>query len=217
MTVADASGLAGLRVVAFESRMNTEMASLIARQGGTPRVVPSLREVPREENAAALAFGEALLAGAFDVVVLLTGVGTRYLVETLETRHDRARIVEALGRTALVARGPKPARVLRELGLAPAVLVPEPNTWRDLLRALDERLPIAGRRVAVQEYGVANEALYDGLEERGGVVTRVPVYQWRLPDDVRPLAAAIGDLIEGREDVLIFTNAAQVNHVMQVA
>jgi uroporphyrinogen decarboxylase len=193
------------------------MATLISRQGGTPVVAPSLREVPRAANDAALAFGDALVAGEIDVVVLLTGVGTRHLVRALEARHPRARLVEALGRSTVVARGPKPVRALAELGLVPTATVPEPNTWRDLLRTLDERVPIAGRRVAVQEYGIPNEALYDGLEERGAAVTRVPVYQWALPEDLAPMRGATAELLEGRADVVLFTNAAQVNHVMQVA
>jgi uroporphyrinogen decarboxylase len=197
--------------------MTAEMAALVARQGGLPIVAPSLREVAREANAEALAFGQALLAGKVDVVVLLTGVGTRRLVAVLAERHPRTEIVAALARTTLVARGPKPVRALAELGLAPAVLVPEPNTWRDLLRALDAHAPVEGRRVAVQEYGVPNPALYDGLEERGAVVTPVPVYQWALPEDTGPLRRALADVVEGRADVVLFTNGAQVSHLMQVA
>src|SRR5581483_5996029 len=197
---------------AFESRMTAEMARLVARHGGTPVVAPALREVPREANAEAFAFGDRLLAGTVDVVLLLTGVGTRQLVAVLEAHHTRARLVEALGRTTLVARGPKPVKALAELGLRPAVAVPEPNTWRDLLDVLDARVPVAGRRVAVQEYGVPNEALYDGLAERGADVLRVPVYRWALPEDPGPLRAAVGDLVDGRADVVLFTNAAQVSH-----
>jgi uroporphyrinogen decarboxylase len=195
--------------------MTAEMASLITRQGGEPLVAPALREVPRAPRAEVLAFGERLLAGEVDVVVLLTGVGTRQLVRALEERRDR--VVEALGRTVLVARGPKPVRALAELGLTPTHVVAEPNTWRELLRLLDERVPVEGRRVAVQEYGMPNEALYDGLAERGAVVTRVPVYQWALPEDTAPLADAVGALVDGRADVVLFTNAAQVSHLMQIA
>lgn len=197
--------------------MTAEMARLIARQHGTPVVAPSLREVPNEANVDALAFGERLLAGDVDVVLLLTGVGTRRLVTVLEARHPRARLVEALGWTTLVARGPKPVKALAELGLRPTVTVPEPNTWRDVLAALDARAPVAGRRVAVQEYGVPNQALYDGLEERGAEVLHVPVYRWALPEDTGPLRAAVGDIVDGRADVVLFTNAAQVSHAVQTA
>lgn len=217
VTAAQDKKLEGMKVVSFESRMTSEMANLIVKQGGQPVIAPSLREVPIEENQPALEFGDRWLAGEFDVLILLTGVGTRHLVRLLETRHPRDRILAAFRQVKVVTRGPKPVRALGEMGLKPDVLVPEPNTWRDLLRTLDERLPIEGKRVAVQEYGVPNEALYDGLSERGALVTRVPVYQWVLPEDLGPLRAAIRDITEGRVDVALFTNTTQVNHMMQVA
>ncbi len=217
VTTDTTKGLEGLRVVSFESRMTNEMANLISRQGGRSVIAPSLREVPIEENKPALEFGERWLAGGFDVLILLTGVGTRHLVSLLETRHPRVRILEAFRHVKVVARGPKPVRALADMGLKPTIVVPEPNTWRDLLRTLDEQLPVEGQRVAVQEYGVPNEALYDGLHERGAVVTRVPVYQWALPEDLAPLQAAILDITEGRSDVALFTNVTQVNHVVKVA
>ncbi|MEK7765188.1 MAG: uroporphyrinogen-III synthase, partial [bacterium] len=217
MTTTQAGGLAGLKVVSFESRMTTEMANLIRGQGGQPLIVPSVREVPPASNAEALAFGEGLLAGKVDVLILLTGGGTRALVALLETRHPRERIVAALGRVTLVCRGPKIVHALAQLGLKPAVVAPEPNTWRDMLGSLDDRGPVRGKQVAVQEYGTANEALYDGLAERGALVTRVPVYRWALPEDPAVLRAAVRDVAEGRDDVVLFTSAVQVEHVMKVA
>ncbi|MGH7252183.1 MAG: hypothetical protein ACREIE_00135 [Nitrospiraceae bacterium] len=87
----------GLRVAAFESRMAEEMARLIGRCGGEPLVAPSMREIPLEQNPEALRFGENLLAGQFNVVILLTGVGTRTMVQVLQTRQPLDRI-EANGR-----------------------------------------------------------------------------------------------------------------------
>lgn len=207
----------GLRVVAFESRMSKEMASLITRYGGEPLVAPSMREIPLENNTEALEAGERLIAGEFDLLILLTGVGTRALVEVLKTRHELETITSALGLVTRVARGPKPVAALREHGLTADITVPEPNTWRDLLQALDDNKPVSGLRVAVQEYGVSNAELLDGLRERGAQVTRVPVYRWALPEDVEPLRKAIDTIIQGRAPVVLVTNAAQVDHVMEVA
>ena len=148
-----------LRVIAFESRRAVEMAALIRKQGGEPFVAPSMREVPLAEQPAALSFARALEAGAVDIVVCLTGVGTRALVEAVAPALTRERLTTLLGRTTLVARGPKPVAALRELGLAPALIVPEPNTWRELLTALDVGFAVAGKRVVVQEYGIENPEL----------------------------------------------------------
>ncbi len=214
--MAERPGFAGLRVAAFESRMAGEMAGLIRRHGGEPFVAPALREVPLDDNVEALRFGEQLLAGQCDLLILLTGVGARALVALLEARHPPEAVRAALARTTLVARGPKPVAALREWGLAPAVTVPEPNTWRDLLRALDAHGSLAGRRVAVQEYGVTNPELLAGLAARGALVTRVPVYRWALPEDTGPLRQLLAQILDGRMDVLLVTNAAQVEHVMRL-
>src|SRR5204863_6939282 len=100
--------LGGRRVVAFESRRANEMAELIRRHGGEPLVAPSMREVPLTENTAAVDYVRQLEAGAVDVVILMTGVGVRTLVETVAAQWPKERLAAALRRARLVARGPKP-------------------------------------------------------------------------------------------------------------
>jgi uroporphyrinogen decarboxylase len=208
---------AGLRVAAFEARMAGPMAELIARQGGVPVEAPALREVPIGENPEALAFAERLLAGEVDIVLLLTGVGTRELARVIETRFPRREWLDAVAKTLVVVRGPKPLAALRELGARADLQVPEPNTWREVLATLDAHGPIAGRRMAVQEYGKTNPELIAELERRGASVMRVPVYRWALPDDTEPLRRALGEIVEGRIGAVLFTSAQQVEHVLQVA
>lgn len=211
---------AGLRVLTLESRRAIEMAKLISNYGGEPIIAPSMREVPLESNKEALSFASALFAGGFDLVIFLTGVGARALTRVVETTYSREQFVEALKRVQVIARGPKPLAALKELGVTVALSVPEPNTWRDLLRSLDEMkdsLPLAGRRVAVQEYGVSNPELLHGLEDRGAQVTRVPVYQWALPEDTGPLRSAVERLAERQIDVILFTTSVQAVHLIEMA
>ena len=213
-------GFAGLRVLSLESRRATEMAKLIANYSGLPIVAPSMREVPLDSNMEALEFARSLVTDGFDVVIFLTGVGTRALARVVETLYPLDQFVAALKKTVVIARGPKPVAALKELGVPVALAVPEPNTWRDLLRALDENkksAPIAGRRVAVQEYGSANPDLLAGLAERGAQVTRVPVYQWALPEDTRPLREATEKITRGEVDVALLTTSIQVVHLLQIA
>ncbi len=219
MTLAD-RGLESLRVLSLESRRAAEMAKLIENHGGIAVSAPSLREVPLAENKALFDFVNNLIAGHFDAVLFLTGIGTRTMLATAESRYPREQVVEALSRLLTVARGPKPAAVLREYGIPIGLTVPEPNTWRDLLKALDEQQPpmvLKGKSVAVQEYGVANQELIRGLEDRGARVRAVPVYQWEMPEDLEPLRKAAREIAAGRIDVLMVTSAMQVVHLMQVA
>jgi uroporphyrinogen-III synthase len=217
MPTPDERALSGLTVLAFESRRAAEMAELIRRFGGTPISAPSMREVPLEASPEADEFLRRLEGGGVDVVILLTGVGTRALAAALAPRCPRQRFADLLRQTTVVARGPKPVAALRELGLAPNLLVPEPNTWRELLATLDERAPVAGRRVAVQEYGRTNPELLEGLSARGADVLRVPVYRWDYPVDQGPLRDGVSRLAAGAADMVLFTSARQVDHVVETA
>jgi len=210
-----------LRVLSLESRRAKEMASIISSYGGQPISAPSMREVPLDSNPDAIAFADALGRDEFELVILLTGVGTRALVAVVEqARGSRDAFVSALSRTKVLARGPKPVAVLRELALTPWLTAPEPNTWREVLASLDDKqreFPLAGKRVAVQEYGASNPDLLAGLETRGAQVTRVPVYQWALPEDLAPLEDAVRAIAAGDIDVALFTTATQVVHLLKVA
>ncbi|MCG3773541.1 MAG: hypothetical protein JW395_0349 [Nitrospira sp.] len=206
----------GLTVASFESRMAVEITRLIERHGGKPLVAPALREIPLDDNSAALQFGVQLTTERVDLLILLTGVGTTALFDLLKTRYPWSSIVAALKQTALVARGPKPVAALKTFGLQPTLTVPEPNTWVDLISTLDEHRPVKGLRVAVQEYGTSNPDLLKALNQRGAAVFQVPIYRWTLPNDLGPLRQVLDDIIAGKAPVLLITNAAQVDHVMQV-
>jgi uroporphyrinogen-III synthase len=196
------------------------MAKLIGTYGGAAIVAPSMREIPLETNTEAQDFTRKLLAGEFDAVILLTGVGTRALTRVAETVCPREEFVAALKKIPVVARGPKPVAALKELGIAPVVTAPEPNTWRELLAALDQNsgtLPLRAKRVAVQEYGAPNAELLAGLAERGAKVTQVPVYEWSLPEDVQPLRDAVAALADAKIDIALFTTSIQVIHLLKIA
>lgn len=205
-----------LRVVSLESRRSEEMVRMLERYGLAPISAPSMREVPLDDQVEALAFGDVLLAGQCDVLVLLTGVGFRAMLDVLEKRHPRERLIEALRALPIACRGPKPVAVLKELGLKAAVVAPEPNTTRELITAL-EGIEVSDKRVFVQEYGRANEELRAALSARGAAVQVVPVYAWQLPEDTAPLRRAIGLLASRQVDAVLFTSAQQLDHVLQVA
>lgn len=216
MTIA-APSFAGLRVAAFESRRADEMTNMIQRMGGVAAVSPSMREVSLGNNSQAVAFARQIIAGELDVLILMTGVGVRHLLAEVEGHVHRQQLLDALSATTTVARGPKPVAVLKELGLTPTIRVPEPNTWREVLATLDEQLPVAGRRVGVQEYGLPNPQLTDGLTARGAQVTAVNVYRWELPEDTTALEANIRAIVAGQRDVALFTSSHQIVNLLAVA
>lgn len=202
------------QVLAFESRREKEMAELIRMNGGAPFIAPALREVPLESNSAVFDFADALYANRFEMVIFMTGVGARLLQRVLATREPEALFPGALRKLTVVARGPKPMAVLREWQVPVAVTVPEPNTWRELLQAIAAR---PEKSVAVQEYGRPNADLLAGLSAQGRQTTRVPVYQWALPENTAPLSEAVQGLLEGRFRAAIFTTGVQIDHLLDLA
>ncbi|MEO7329219.1 MAG: uroporphyrinogen-III synthase [Minicystis sp.] len=210
-------GFAGRSVVTFESRRAKEMASLIERHGGNALSAPALRELVLDENAEALAFAQALRSGSFDALILMSGVGTRALLDEIAPVLDRPAFVAAVASLRVIARGPKPSTVLREIGLRDFLTVPAPNTWREVLAALTAERALSGLRVAVQEHGAPSVELYAALREAGAIVSAVPVYKWALPEDTAPLRAGLRALAERRAQIALFTSRSQVEHAFAVA
>lgn len=173
-----------------------------------------MREVPIENNPEVFAFYEGLRRGDFEMVILLTGVGTRAVEKVLATRYPEGAFAEALRGVAVVTRGPKPQAVLRDWNVPWAVAAPSPNTWREVLAATEGR---PERRVAIQEYGRPSVELQEGLRARGCEVTPVTVYQWDLPEDTGPLRAAAREVAAGRIDVLLLTTSMQLPHLLRMA
>jgi uroporphyrinogen-III synthase len=210
----------GLSVLALESRRAREIAKLIENLGGVPILAPSVREVTHDSNQEALEFAHNLTAGSVDMVIFMTGAGVKALASAIESVCPREELARRLNHIVIVARGPKPAAALRELGVRVSLSVPEPNTWRELLAILDqnkEPFPLVGRHVAVQQYGATNPELSAGLRERGAMVTPVNVYDWVLPEDLAPLQQAIESVIRGDIHVLLVASAVQIRHLFKVA
>lgn len=201
-------------MLSLESRRSAEIEKLIRAQQGEPFVAPSMREVAPADNPQAFAFAEKLFAGKFDMMILLTGVGTRLLNDALCTRYPEDAFKNALRKLAVVARGSKPMAVLREWGIPAAVTVPEPNTWREIVKSIEGR---PERNIVVQEYGRPASELIDALRARAAQVTAVPVYQWDLPHDTGPLREAVKRLAAGQFDVAMFTTSIQVPHLLRIA
>lgn len=212
-------GFNGRRVLSFESRRTQEMAQLIRNNGGVPIVAPSTREVASRSDEELQSI-RRLVNGEFAVIIFMTGVGARALVEAAESIYPRKEFLQALARIHIVVRGPKPAAVMREFGIPITLTVPEPNTWREVVNGLDQnpaKVTIQGRQVAIQEHGESSTELYAELRKRGAEVTAIRVYRWELPEDLAPLKHAIREVSEKKIDVVLFTSSVQLTHALRVA
>lgn len=206
-----------LRVLSLESRMSSAMEKLIQKYGGDPVVAPSLKEVPAGTDDALLRWFEELEAGAWDLVILMTGVGLRYLLKNLEAKIPKDRLVAGFQRTQVVVRGPKPTQVCKVHGIPIAVTVPPPNTWQEILHILSEENLLQGKRVSLVEYGVPDFHFVTELEGRGARVEPLKVYHWALPDDTGPLRQAFEEIAAGKIQILLQTSAIQIDHLLKMA
>lgn len=206
------------RVCSFESRRASEMQTLLGKFQIQSTVAPSMREIPLEEHHEAIQFADRLLAGEFEIVIFMTGVGAKALLSAIEMKYDRERVLNELRQRTIIVRGPKPAAVLKEWKVPFAYRVHEPNTWRELVNMIaGVPIPVAGSSVAIQEYGKTNTELISELKKMGATVSAVPVYRWALPEDTKPMEQAIREILAGSFDAILLTSAQQIVHVLQVA
>lgn len=204
----------GARVLSLESRRADAMEQLIRRYGGEPFVAPSVQEIPFEQHDEAYRWAERLFAGEFDLVVLMTGAGLSFLRDILAERYPAARFAEALRRITLVSRGPKPVAILRDMGVDGGIMVPEPNTWREIVPVIAAR---PERRIALQEYGRPNPEFEAALRAIGAEVSGLAIYRWALPDDPAPLREAVRRIADRQCDVVLFTTSIQLTHLLETA
>ncbi|QDT09972.1 uroporphyrinogen decarboxylase [Planctomycetes bacterium K23_9] len=207
----------GLQVAALESRRADDLNRLIERHGGTAHVSPSMREVPIEPNRDAIDFAYRVMTGEVHIVVLMTGVGFRYLLRAIDRHVDTQRFLDSLSDIITICRGPKPAAAMREVGLKPTHRAPEPNTWRELLTTIDQNVSVANQVIGLQEYGISNASLIAGLEARGATVQPLRVYGWEFPDNAGPLQENIRSLAAGQRDLLLVTSAHQIVNMLRMA
>ena len=177
---------------------------------------PRRTELPHGDLAQAEAWIDALIAGRFDDTIWLTGEGLRRLIGIAERTGRRAAFIAALGRVRLITRGPKPARVLRELGLAPGVAAATP-TSQGVLDALAGE-DLHGRRIGVQLYpGDGALPLVAALRERGAEVFPVTPYRYADQAEDAQVVEAIRALADGRIGMVAFTSSPQVERLFDVA
>jgi uroporphyrinogen-III synthase len=124
--------------------------------------------------------------------------------------------IRCLDRLTVIARSPKPARVLRHHKIHIDIMPPEPFTSEELLAAVAD-IDLKNRELAVQAYGSPNGFLTKGLSDLGARVREVTLYNWGLPEDLAPVFQLIDDLDLGKIDAVAFTSQPQPGNLMTIA
>ena len=205
------------RVLAFvEARMPDEMASLIRRHGGVPVGAPVMQERYLLDSPQVHRAILDVCEGRVDTAIFLTGVGADAMMGIAEGMGRLAEFEEALRGTTVVARSPKPGRILRRHQIPIDIMPPEPYTSGDLIAAM-RGLDLSSKRVIFQRYGGPDSELPTYLREQGADYEELTLYDWGLPDDPSPVIDLIDRMEHGEIDALAFTSRPQVPNMMTIA
>ena len=210
------AALDNLSILVPESRELDLFARMLEAEGATALRCPLVRILDLENTMEAEVWIEQAIAGRFTDIIWLTGEGLRRLIPVAEKMNRREAFVAALGRVRNITRGPKPARALRELGLASGLAVATPTSQGILDALAGEDLP--GRAIGVQLYpGEGATLLPAGLQARGVRVWSVTPYRYASDADTVDVENIIRRLARGEIGLVVFTATPQVERFFQVA
>jgi uroporphyrinogen-III synthase len=210
--------LAGRTIAVPETRELDVFAAMLERRGAIVLRCPLVAILDAPDPQPVLQWIREFNASAFDDLILLTGEGLRRLLRCIDLNAPELKdaFIAQLTRVRKITRGPKPARVLRELGLRPDIAAQVPTTAGviDSLRAADD---LTGRSVGVQLYGTEpNRPLIDFLQSAGARVTTVAPYIYADKADDDAVRALLTQMSDGKVDVIAFTSTAQVERLFSV-
>jgi uroporphyrinogen-III synthase len=207
--------LKGRTIALAETRQLEELALMLESQGATALRCPMVSILDAPDPAPVLDWLHELCLDRFSHVVLMTGEALRRLLHFAEGGGLRDACIAALARTTIIARGPKPGQVLKEIGLTPTRIAPLPTTEGVIALLRDESLQ--GRTVGVTLYGEANPTLEQFLISAGAQVRAVMPYIYAPAAEDDRVADLIARLDGGLVDVLLFTSSSQVDRLYEVA
>jgi uroporphyrinogen-III synthase len=210
--------LAGRLIAIPETRELDVFAAMLERRGATALRCPLVTILDAPDPLPVLSWLRDFCAGSCDDLILLTGEGLRRLLSCMDQHEPALRepFLSRLEQVRRIARGPKPARVLRELGMKPDLSATTPTTAGviDALRSVS----LSGRRVGVQLYGTEpNRPLMEFLEGAGASVRTVAPYVYADSAQDDAVRGLIERMAAGEVDAIAFTSTPQVERLFAVS
>ena len=173
-----------------------------------------IRDAP--DSAPVEAWIRRCIAKPFDDLVLMTGEGLRRLIKVARHARIEADFVGAIGKARKFARGPKPGRALREIGLEPEVTTEKPTS--EGIAEMLSRVDLRGHRLGLQAYPDKNHsALIGAITAQGAEVDTVLPYVYDAKTADANIITAIDEMAAGRIDAIALTNLGQVRRLVETA
>jgi uroporphyrinogen-III synthase len=211
-----ADRLNGYRILILETREEAQFSRLLAEQGADALHCPMFEINDAPDPAPVEAWIRRFIAKPFDDLVLMTGEGLRRLMKVARNAHLEADFVRAIGKARKFARGPKPGRALREIGLEPEVTTEKPTS--EGIAEMLSRVDLRGHRVGLQLYpDKDHSALVGAITAQGADVDTVLPYVYDAKAAEANIVTAIDEMAEGRIDAIALTNLGQVRRLVETA
>ncbi len=207
--------LHGLTILVPESRELDLFAGMLEAEGAETIRCPLVAILDVEDAAPVEAWLKRLIDGEFDDLVLLTGEGLKRLLAHAERLGLRQETIAAIARLRTIVRGPKPARVLREIGLTPGIAAATPTSQGVIQSLL--AVDLKAHTVAVQLYPGEPDELVDFLTTAGAEVAAVTPYRYASQLEADDVESAIRKMAAGEIDFIAFTSSPQVQRLIDVA
>ncbi|MCA6106985.1 uroporphyrinogen-III synthase [Bradyrhizobium cenepequi] len=211
-----ADRLNGYRILILETREEAQFSRLLAEQGADVLQCPMFAIHDAPDPAPIEAWIQRCIERPFDDLVLMTGEGLRRLMKVVRRIDIEQEFVAALTKARKFARGPKPGRALREIGLEPQVTTEKP-TSEGVIEMLS-RIELKGHRLGLQLYPDKDHgALIGAIEAQGAEVDTVLPYVYDSKAADANIVAAIDEMVDGRIDAIALTNLGQVRRLFEAA
>lgn len=207
--------LQGRRIVVPESRELDLLVNMLERHGAIAVRCPLVSIHNVKDAAPVQAWLQRLAEGHHDSLVLYTGEGLSRLMDFAQRSGIATEVIASLRRTRKIVRGPKPAKVLRSIGLTPDVIADVPTT-AGLIATLSA-LDLSGSCVGVQLYPGSEDVLTAFLEKAGAKADPILCYRYASEEEDERVARVIDQLVTGSIDLIAFTSTAQVRRLQEVA
>jgi len=211
-----ADRLNGYRILILETREEALFSRLLAEQGADVVQCPMFAIHDAPDAAPIEAWIRRFIEQPCDDLVLLTGEGLRRLLKAAGRIEVAQDLIAAFGRSRKLARGPKPGRALREIGLEPQATTEKP-TSQGIIEML-ARFDLGGHRVGLQLYPDRDHSkLIGAIAAQGAKVDPVLPYVYDAQVAESNIIAAIDEMAQGRLDAIALTSSGQVRRLIEVA
>lgn len=207
--------LEGQTFALAEGRQLEELAQLLEKEGAIPLRCPLISILDAPDAAPVSAWLDDAIAGRFELLVMMTGEALRRLLDFAERGGRREAFIQALARTSILTRGPKPVRALKEIGLAPALSAETPTT-AGVIATLRPQ-PLRGKTIGVTLYGEPNPPLEQFLIDAGATVRTVMPYVFAPATDAARVVEMLQRMANGEVQFIVFTSSPQVDRLFEVA